>query len=221
MTSAILSIDPGSTANTFRRKRFAHIIRLIDAVIAEKGSCHILDVGGEVRYWGAVGDLLQERNVKIDLINLTAEPVNDPMFRSFAGSGCDMTQFADESYDLVHSNSVIEHVGNWQNMKAFAKEVRRIAPRYYVQAPYFWFPIEPHFRAPFFHWLPESWRAKILYRFKLGFSEKPGNYDDAMLDTQDAHLPDGAQMKHLFPDAEHVPERFLGVFVKSLMAIKG
>lgn len=216
----MFSIDPGSKTNSFRRKRFDHILKLIDEIIAKKGQCRILDVGGEDRYWQGVSDLLQERNVSIDLLNLHAEEVSDPMFRSFVGSGCDMSQFDDMSYDLVHSNSVIEHVGGWQNMKAFAKEVRRLAPRYFVQAPYFWFPIEPHHRALFVHWIPESWRCKLLYKLKLGFPYAPKNYDEAMMDVQDAHLPDGAQMKFLFPDATHVPERFLGVFVKSLMAIR-
>lgn len=221
MTAIVFSsIEPGSRKNVFRRRRFETVLRLIDSAIAETGRCRILDIGGEARYWRGVDDLLQARPVTVDLVNLEAEPVSDSRFTSHAGDGCDLSQFEAGRFDLVHSNSVIEHVGDWPRQMAFASEVRRLAPRYYVQAPCFWFPIEPHYRAPLFHFLPRPIRAQLLYRFKLGFSDGKGDYSQAMLNAEDARLPDAAQFRALFPDARLEKERWLG-FTKSLMAVKG
>lgn len=211
--------DPYSKTNAFRRKRFQRVLGLIDAAIAKTGGCRILDVGGEQGYWDAVGDLLENRKVTIDLVNLSAEPVSDPRFRSFAGDACNLAAFADMSYDVAHSNSVIEHVGGWSRMRAFAKEIRRLAPAYYVQAPYLWFPLEPHFTAVGFQWLPEPARAQMLYRRKMGFSQGPGDWDTAWADVEHARLPDRTMFRVLFPDAEHHQERVFGL-TKSIMAVR-
>src|SRR3546814_2616362 len=77
------------------------------------------------------------------------------------------------SFDIAHSNSVIEHVITWDNMKNFARETRRVAAWHYVQTPYFWFPVDPHFyKLPFYHWLPRPLRAKLLMRLPLAHAGK-------------------------------------------------
>jgi hypothetical protein len=126
---------------------------------------------------------------------------------------------SDNSFDLVHSNSVVEHVGDWARMKAFAKEVRRLAPRYFVQTPNFWFPIEPHFMCPFFHWLPEPTRVRLLLRAGLGHYRRAGSVDSAVTAVQGARLLNRRMMASLFPDAAIVTER-VALLPKSLMAIR-
>jgi hypothetical protein len=100
-----------------------------------------------------------------------------------------------------------------------AAEIRRLAPHYYVQTPNFGFPIEPHFRMPFFHWLPETMRASMLLRWrKIGF-RRAETLERAMALVQEIHLLTGRHMAHLFPDAKIRRER-VGPFVKSLIAIR-
>jgi hypothetical protein len=123
------------------------------------------------------------------------------------------------TFDLVHSNSTIEHVGPWLQMLKAAAEITRLANAYYVQTPNFWFPVEPHFRAPLLHFLPEL-RARLVMRVRLGFAEtRSETMSDAMLQVQDARLLDRRQLAALFPDAEILDERFFGL-TKSLIAIR-
>jgi hypothetical protein len=89
-------------------------------------------------------------------------------------------------------------------MRAFANETRRLAPAYYAQTPYFWFPLDPHFpRVPLFHWMPVSWRCKLLSRFRIGWAQPTRDMDRAMAMVQSSVLLDRSQFKALFPDARH------------------
>ena len=104
-------------------------------------------------------------------------------------------------------------------MTRMAHNVRRLAPIYFVQTPNFWFPYEPHFRFPCFHWLPEQVRAELLLRLNLGFGGRRKTYDAAMRGVQSAALLSSRQLRELFPDAELVKERAFGLS-KSFMAIR-
>lgn len=218
-TPAELYARPTSLPYKFRQKRFATVRALIERSLAEKGTCRILDIGGTERYWDIAGPFLTQNAITIDLMNLEATQVEHTRFRSIAGDASNLVDLVDMSYDLVHSNSVIEHVGSWDRMVKMAENVRRLAPRYYLQTPNFWFPFEPHFRAPFFHWLPEQVRYRIYMRKSLGFRGKAPSVDAAMRSIQGACLLDKRQMQTLFPDAQIKGERVLGL-TKSWMAVR-
>jgi hypothetical protein len=207
-----------AATSSFRRKRFARFLRVLDSISVQNRPIKILDVGGTEAYWTDKLEMMA-RPVEITLLNLEAAKVERTNFRSFAGDARAMPEFAGGSFDVVHSNSVIEHVGRWTDMMAMANEIRRIAPAYFVQTPYFWFPIEPHARTPLLHWLPETWRFRVVMARKCGFWTKCKTVDHAMRTIQSSTLLDKAMFRALFPDAEIVPEKFYG-FTKSLMALR-
>ena len=213
------SFSPVSAENWFRMRRIRFFKAMINQVLLEKRTCNILDVGGVSEYWTTFGQDLDWSRVHVCLVNLTATKTGRPEILSVAGDARRMKDFQDLSFDLVHSNSVIEHVGRWDDMAAMAEEIRRLAPRYFVQTPYFWFPIEPHARFPFLHWMPESWRYRILMSRTCGFWQKQPDVGSATKAVQSAVLLDKRQMQFLFPDGKIVPEHFLG-FTKSLIAIR-
>jgi hypothetical protein len=55
---------------------------------------------------------------------------------------------SDQEYDIAFSNSVIEHVGDWERQAAFASEIRRVGKNLWIQTPAKECPIEPHYLAP-------------------------------------------------------------------------
>lgn len=203
-----------------RQRRFAHVRAMIDEIIAKKGHCRIADMGGTAYYWDIARPFVARAPVEIHLFNLDLDaPDAGAPFVAHHGNVCDLNNIDDMSFDLVHSNSVIEHVGTWREMSQMATNVRRLAPAYYVQTPYYWFPIEPHFRALGFHYLPEQIRLRLMMNFNLGFGGRRDTVDAAMQAVQSAVLLDRRQFAALFPDATIVNERF-GPLTKSLMAIR-
>jgi ubiquinone/menaquinone biosynthesis C-methylase UbiE len=67
--------------------------------------------------------------------------------------------FADESFDVVLSNHVIEHVGNRDEQLAHLRELHRVLRRDgvgYLAVPNRWMLVEPHYRLPFLSWLPQA-----------------------------------------------------------------
>jgi hypothetical protein len=212
--------NPDSLSKRFRRARMKRVVDLIRRIHAEKGSVRIIDLGGRPEYWEMFDRrTLEACGVHVTMIGFEAGEGGDPLFATVVGDACKLPEFADRSFDLAHSNSVIEHVGDWKYVEAFAGEVRRLAPRYYVQTPYYWFPIEPHYSAPFFHWRSEGARARRLMKRPLGFSPRAKDIGEAMRDVQDARLLDKTQFRYLFPDAQHIDERVAGL-TKSLIAVR-
>lgn len=205
--------------NHFRQRRFATFLELTERATVSGRPLRILDIGGTRSYWDALAPLWQGRDWEITTVNLGDEAQDDGPFRIRPGNACAMPEFADNAFDLVHSNSVIEHVGQWPQMAAMAGEVRRLAPHYYLQTPNLWFPIEPHYRSLFFALYPEASRARKLMKRRYGFRGPYASFADAIADVQTVNLLDARGLTTLFPDGKLVRETFFG-FTKSLTVIR-
>lgn len=215
--------DPTSLGSRFRRKRSAPLMSLIDACFAARGSVRLLDIGGMEKYWNIIdSDWLASRKVSIVLSNLADDllPLARPdLFEEHEGDGCEL-RYRDGEFDICHSNSTVEHVGSWARKVAFAREARRVAPAYFVQTPNFWFPWEPHFGIPFYHWLPDPGKLWLSQRVSLGWNDTAArDVDDGMRQVEYASLLTRQMMVHLFPDGRLVTERLLGL-PKSFIAIR-
>lgn len=214
---------PNSPKNRFRAARIEILKGLIAKTLADKTKCRILDIGGTFGFWNVWGREFDWQKIEVVCANLDPTHAEDGKENSsitmIQGNACELNTIRDNEFDIVFSNSVIEHVGLWQNMQSMAREVRRIAPRYLIQTPNYWFPIEPHARTPFLHWLPEPLGYRVVMARKCGFWTKAKTVSQAMLTLQSARMLDFNQMKELFPVAQIKREKFFGL-TKALMAIK-
>lgn len=189
--------------------------------IQPKAEDHVLDVGGYPHTWTST----PQDVALIECINLNVYPWPEEKdfpghrIRIIQGDGCALP-YADKSYPILFSNSVIEHVGDLAAQRKFAQEVRRVGQKLWIQTPAYGCPIEPHYLTPFVHWLPKWLRRRIARWFTVwGLLEKPGKADiDEMVDY--TRLLTKREMKALFPDCEIRTERMLGFIPKSYIAVR-
>jgi hypothetical protein len=211
-----------SIGSKLRAKRIAPLLDMIEVVYNEYQFVNIIDIGGTEKYWGIIPrEYLDKHNVVITIVNLPKKtvPKDHGHFRFVTADGCDLADYDDRSFHIAHSNSVIEHVGDWKRMVSFAKELSRVAPRYFVQTPNYWFPIEPHYMMPFFHWLPKPLRVWLVLNFQLGFFRKAATIDEAMRMIEGARLLNRKMLQELFQDSNILTERFF-LLPKSFVAVK-
>ena len=78
--------------------------------------------------------------------------------------------FQNNSFDIVHSNATIEHVGSYQNQISLIRETFRVSKKYvFIQTPNRFYPIDFHTTLPLIHWLPKNIHRKILKFLGLNF----------------------------------------------------
>jgi hypothetical protein len=181
-----------------------------------KDSDRIIDVGGYPYNWK-----LLDSNPLVLMVNLEEETWEEGNLTKIQGDGRKL-KFKDRSFDIAYSNSVIEHLSTYADQVAFAREIARVADRYYVQTPYKWFVVESHFLSPsisHLSWLPRPVLRKIVRYFSVwGLVTRPSRETiDQWLDG--LRLLDIPDLQNLFPDAEIHFEKFLGM-TKSITAIR-
>jgi hypothetical protein len=208
----------GSASNTLRSRRFQAFSDLVERVRREGEVVRILDIGGTNAFWEQRG-WAERDDVEVVIANLEAEEQLHAHIVPVAADATDMRQYDAGSFDIVFSNSVIEHLRTRANQEAMASEVRRIASVYWVQTPNFWFPIEPHFLTPAWHWLPVSVRVALIRRRRFGWRGPCPDRHEAEEIVREIRLLRRRELEKMFPDATLVREK-IGPLVKSFVAVR-
>lgn len=208
----------GTLSQRMRRRRFTHFVSLLRTVPPPVA---VLDVGGDETFWRQV-DGLDLPGITVTLLNCDAPSAKHPTMRTEVGDARDMRQFADGAFDVVFSNSVIEHVGQFADQARMAREVMRVGCRYYVQTPNRYFPIEPHFLLPYFQFYPYGLRAWILHHGQVALERgrlrwgRAASREQALAAARSVRLLNARELRLLFPRARLWRERVAGL-TKSLV----
>ena len=177
----------------------------------------ILDVGGYPWCW-------QDSQIPspVTILNLQVLPGLESRWKDrytlVTGDGTRMS-YPDGQFDIVFSNSVIEHLETYQQQEKFAREVRRVGRDLWIQTPARSFFLEPHLLTPFVHWLPKQTEISLARNFTVwGWITRPSR-EAAFQYVNELRLLSEQEMRNLFPDCEILKEKFLGL-TKSYIAVR-
>jgi hypothetical protein len=194
--------------NRFRQRRYRTFFTLLDVT----PNTRILDVGGQPDEWIELG--FRGQVTCVCLSRCYAEGAHGKGNIHYVRHDACALPYGDLSFDVIYSNSLIEHVGA-ANQATVAREMRRVGRRYWVQVPcrsFFW---EPHYQFPCFWILPAAMRRWVCRGWSARFMS--GRHYVSEVDSM--HLLDSGEMRRLFPDGRVLKERFLGM-TKSLIAYR-
>jgi hypothetical protein len=176
----------------------------------------VIDLGGRLETWRR--SPVQPGHVHV--LNLEKADGEIPAWAEFDhADACDLPDaIRRRRYDVVFSNSVIEHVGGHAQRVRFAETARSLADRHWVQTPYRYFPIEPHWLFPGFQFLPLNAKAVVAQRWPLVHTQPPDRAT-ALRAALHVELLSRTEMQALFPASEIISEKVAGL-AKSLVALK-
>lgn len=191
-----------------RIRRMQQFLRLV----SPPSDARIIDLGGSTYNWSLIS-----HQFRITIVNLpgASETAQDPRMPSTQMVEADATDlsgvFDDFAFDVVFSNSVIEHVGDDSKQEAFAREVKRLAIAHWIQTPAETFPVEPHTRVPFYWKLSESRRHRMIAKWSVQYPKWAAGISNTRVLARH-------RMEQLFPQSRIVVERVLGL-AKSYVAV--
>ena len=150
------------------------ILRIFDKFIKVKKNYKILDIGASPIVSKCENMFLKKfRNHKnffcLSNQDLSSIKKKFSKFSYFLGDARKMS-FRDNSFDIVHSNATIEHVGNDKFQIKFIRECLRVSRKVvFITTPYKYFPIDFHSKIPFLHFFPHRIYSFILKLFGENF----------------------------------------------------
>jgi hypothetical protein len=207
-----LASDPGSLGERRREER----LRWLADTFPDLPQMSVVDLGGRVVTWKRA----PVRPKRVLVVNLEPPKTDVPEWVDFElGDACALpAHITRNQYDLVFSNSVIEHVGGHERRLRFAESVHQLANAYWVQTPYRYFPIEPHWIAPGMQFLPALARIGLGRRWPFAYTVRMSR-EEVVKQVLWTELIDITQMRHYFPDSVLRKERVFGI-PKSLIAYR-
>ena len=149
--------------------------KLFLGLVCPGPTTRVLDVGFSDREYSSVDNYIERHYLWPE--NLVALGIQEsvefrkryPKVRTVRYDGT-VFPFEDQTFDVVWSNAVLEHVGDFDRQVQFVKEMKRVGCQVMFSTPNRGFPIELHTRLPLVHWLPKPTCDRVLRRLGRGFA---------------------------------------------------
>jgi hypothetical protein len=193
--------------------------RLVTDIFPEIEDMTVVDLGGTVESWRRA----PVRPAHVTVLNLFEPGVSDETWiLPVQGDACQALEALSVSgarhrFDLVFSNSLIEHVGGHAKRLELTEQIHALASHHWVQTPYRYFPVEPHWLFPMMQFMPVGARTSIAQRWPLAHS-RPGSRSEAQAEVLWTELLGISEMRAYFPRSRIVREKLAGL-TKSIIAV--
>jgi hypothetical protein len=211
MIRGLLVHRENSLSERMRRRRWS----IVQERVPDLEDLRVLDLGGTGWWWASAP--VHPRHVTA--INLFDADQTHPSVTMIEGDVLLADELVgDQKFDLVFSNSLIEHLGGHRPRSRFAELVRSLAPRHVIQTPWRYFPIEPHWMFPGFQFLPAQARFYLAPRWPLGHTHG-WDSQQAANEVMSTDLLTVSEFRRYFPDSDIAFER-VGTVTKSMLAIR-
>ena len=171
----------------------------------------ILDVGAEISPNSECNiqfiDCYSWKN-NVSAINLSSEHISlikqyYPEVDVRVGDACNLP-WEDKHFDIVYSNAVIEHLGNFERQKKMATEIMRVGKSWFVTTPNRWYPFEFHMRLPFVTWLPRN--GYIRFGQVISYNHVKRKYMTGIR-RDSLRLMTDKELKRCFPPSQIIKQR--------------
>jgi hypothetical protein len=199
-------------------------LALFHRVIQPTPTMRILDLGAQIDPDGVQGGQFIDRypwKKALSALNISPEHIqcireHYPDVDARVGDARCLP-WPDKSFDVVWSNAVIEHVGGLKDQQSMAREIMRVANRWFVTTPNRWYPFEFHLRLPLVTWLP--WHGYLRCGRIVSYNHVCGRYMRG-LQPEPLRLLSAAEMARLFPGSRIIKQR-VTFMAETLIAVGG
>ena len=173
-----------------------------------------LELGGPIRSpTGITSSFGRYLVLNIDLESMRREAAALPHYRDASLILGDATAIPlqNGAVDFVVANALLEHIMPPAQRPQFVREVLRVARKgYFISAPNYWFPLEPHYYMPFFQFLPESLKRWLSWRVRMGWMHKESYVP--------VSLPTKRELRRLLPAAHITGLSFTHTIPETIIA---
>ncbi len=181
---------------TYSESKNSYLYRIFQKIIikARNNFFNLFKINNDYTNNKSIIDIGSTPSIDIEQNNFLENTKNNPYITCLSNQDCRIlkkkyknikniligdgknTLLEDNSFDIVHSNATIEHVGSFDNQVSFVREMLRICREsIFIQTPNRFYPIDFHTILPFIHWLPKKIHRKILKQLNLNFYSEEEN----------------------------------------------